>query len=80
MAKISVRGPFHQKMNSYIAFDIFLFSNKLRPEQFNFLFFEHLGQKRKIGGGKKNKNKSKHDTLIRDVHILQHLIHYKHHY
>ena len=25
----------------------------IRPEQFNFLFFEHLGQKLKIGGGKK---------------------------
>ena len=27
----------------------------LRPEQFNFLFFEHLGRKLKIGGGKKIK-------------------------
>ena len=52
---------------------------KIRPEQFNFLFFEHLGQKLKIGGGKKNKNKSKCDTLIRNVHTLQHLIHYKYH-
>ena len=41
---------------------------QIRPEQFNLLFFEHLGQKRKIGGGKKNKNKSKCDTLIRNVH------------
>ena len=64
-----------QKINEWIEL-----LQSLRPEQFNFPFFEHLGQKHKIGGRKKNKNKSKCDTLIRNVHTLQHLIHFKYYY
>ena len=46
---------------------MYSFLLKVRPEQFNFLFFKHFGQKLKIGGRKKNKNKSKCDTLIKNV-------------
>ena len=48
-------------------FNFLIEKEEIRPEQFNFLFFEHLGQKLKIGGGNKNKNKSKCETLIRKV-------------
>ena len=42
----------------------------IRPEQFNFLFFEHLGQKLKIGGRKKIKVK------VNAIHYLRMCIPY----